>query len=212
MDKLNYVGESDGEHYFQEIGQDGLIRGLNGYFVAKLVDGERVFENTSWVHSVELENGTVLSRGDKPSLVVALPCDLKNLNETNVLHCEECGQSHDAEEIYNPTFIIGECSVFCRACIKASNVLVKLNNSEDLFKSKDLRGIDLTGFFVVEELFCDSLGMGSSSERALTKAQALERAEEIISNSNTQLYAGITEMGQFQVYVTIFQLNQSKVA
>jgi hypothetical protein len=39
MDKLNYVGESDGEHYFQEIGQDGLIRGLNGYFVAKLVDG-----------------------------------------------------------------------------------------------------------------------------------------------------------------------------
>ena len=59
-------------------------------------------------------------------------------------------------------------------------------------------------FEEVETLFCDSSGFGSSGESALTKDQTIKRVQELLSEYSS-LFGGITDIGQFQVYVTLWE-------
>lgn len=74
--------------------------------------------------------------------------------------------------------------------------------------SKNYIGQDTQGTHIFQEidtLFCDSSGMGGLGERALTKNQAISRVQAILDASDDTLYAGITGIGQFQVYVTLYR-------
>ena len=63
--------------------------------------------------------------------------------------------------------------------------------------------LNLKGFKEVENLFCDSSGFGSPGETALTADQLEKRVGELMAEYKT-IYGAITEVGQFQVYITIY--------
>lgn len=83
---------------------------------------------------------------------------------------------------------------------------IRIRTSEDIFKAGkcDVDTMTLKGFELIEELFCDSSGFGLDTEPALTPAQATDKVNQLIKD-NGQLYASITNQGQFQVYVGLFK-------
>ena len=60
------------------------------------------------------------------------------------------------------------------------------------------------GWEFVEELFCDSSGMGADDEPALTARGLLDYIEQHLYEDDTYGYA-IGRVGQFQVYVKVFK-------
>jgi hypothetical protein len=61
-------------------------------------------------------------------------------------------------------------------------------------------------------LFCDSSGLGSESEAAMTKNTTIKRVQTILDQNECELYAGLTGIGQFQVYVTIWKRKTKKTS
>lgn len=119
--------------------------------------------------------------------------------------CEECGTAHDLDDSYHPSFKVIDCEVYCNDCVNAEDLLTEVNEPEDLFKARRLDGVaEPEGFEEVETLFCDSSGFGGPNEPALTRKQALNRTEELLE-AHGSLYAAITDVGQFQVYVSFFR-------
>ena len=204
----NYIGQNkEGCYIFQEIGDNGLIRGFHGFDLVELVDGERGLDQVRWTHK-ETINGKTHKTGEKPAPVLEIPSDIYGLYEVNTVSCEECGARHDSEhDVYGNAawVIVNECEVYCKECVKADDLMIEVNKPSDLFKAKDVQDIDLNGYIEVDTLFCDSSGFGAPGERALTKNQALKQIEELLDTSNDTLYAGITGIGQFQVYVTLYR-------
>ena len=205
----NYIGKDTyGEYVFQKLDDNGIIKGFDIYYIVELVDGTMGLSQSSGTHEVKLDlGGHIYQSGMASAPNIDMPEEIANLYEVNTVSCEKCGAAHDAEEVYNPTFtIVEDCTVLCRDCVDVDDILVVLNDAEKLFKSKDIRDISLDGYEEIDVLFCDSSGLGSSGERALTKSQAIERAEHLINSyPDTELFSGITGMGQFQVYVSIFK-------
>jgi hypothetical protein len=134
--------------------------------------------------------------------------DIKNIKECEYIcetvSCEECGAQHDSD---NSTWsIVDECTNVCNECRKAEDVLIDLTGPTDLFKAKNTEGVDLTRYEEVECLFCDASGFGQDWERALTKEQAEHEAERVMAQyPDETLKVGITGIGQFQVWVSIFK-------
>jgi len=74
----------------------------------------------------------------------------------------------------------------------------KSNKDEGVFKSKIIgQGIPL-GYELTETYFVDNSGFGSESEPALTVSSFLDKVKK-------GFYYGITEAGQFQVYIAEFK-------
>ena len=211
----NYIGKSTcGELVFQEI-KDGVIRGFTTAYPVELVDGETVLSMSSWCHSVELESGLIVKSGFGAVPTLSLPEEYDGCYTCDTVSCEVCSSAHDSDNCIgyssDPTWtIVNECEAICLGCRTAEQVMVPLTNASDLFKAKNLEGVSLDDFEEIDTLFCDSSGFGSDGERALTKSQAIKEAESIISDSNSPLYVGLTGIGQYQVYVTIFKKSASK--
>lgn len=100
--------------------------------------------------------------------------------------------------------LVGECMVLCRDCVKADDIMTPIVEPADFFKSQNVQGIDLPGYEEIDTLFCDSSGFGSDSELALTKQQAEKEIASLIAEHG-EIYGGLTGIGQFQVYVTIYR-------
>jgi hypothetical protein len=66
---------------------------------------------------------------------------------------------------------------------------------------------DVSGYELVEEYFVDSSGFGSPSEAALQYSRFEEILQELLDGKadNENLYAVLSGVGQFQVYVAIFR-------
>jgi hypothetical protein len=58
--------------------------------------------------------------------------------------------------------------------------------------------------------FVDTSGMGADDEPALTWAQFNEKLREVVGD-NRKLGLGITEVGQFQLYVDVFEKDEEPV-
>ena len=71
------------------------------------------------------------------------------------------------------------------------------NNDEGVFKSPIVKDKNLYGYKKVNEYFVDNSGWGSENEPALTARQFLGKVKQ-------GYYYGITDMGQFQVYIGEF--------
>lgn len=199
----NYIGKSKyGELVTQRVDESG-IRGFNEYSVYELHDGTVVATITGLVHHVILDTGKEYSTNDKAAPVIE--CDVEFEYECDTTTCEECGAMHDSDDHGRSWTIVGECEAVCMGCRKAENVLVKLDKADKLFKAQNIADINLDEYDEVETLFCDLSGMGGEGERALTKKQAIQAAAELIKQYEGPLYVGITDIGQFQVYVTVFR-------
>jgi hypothetical protein len=221
LNKKNYIGQNDsGEYVFQELNSDGTIRGFNICYTTELVDGTMVFDQSSWRHAETIgtkENGDELTykTGMLAAPCLELPEHVQDLYECNTVTCEVCSAVHDSDDCTgyssNPTWtIINECEAVCMGCRTSDDVMVELKDASDLFKAKNLYGVDLKGYTEVEILFCDSSGFGSVGERALTPDQATDAVQALLDKAKTARYAGITGISQFQVYITVYRKNAKR--
>jgi len=204
MSNKTYIGLDSYESYiYQETNPDGMIRGFNCYNLVELVNGDMVLSIHAWTHNVEI-GGVKYSTGMLGMVAVDLPEEIQNAYECDTISCEECGANHNSDD--STWAIVGECTAVCLGCRSVDQVLIPLDSPESLFKSKNLDDLDLSGFEKIETLFCDSSGFGGDSERALTKKQAELEVNRIIEeNQGIELFCGLTGIGQFQVYVTVFK-------
>ena len=90
------------------------------------------------------------------------------------------------------------------------------DNIQDIFKSKSFptrkRQLNFMykNYTLQKDLFCDSSGFGQSDELALTQEQLVEKIQELVSEYGT-IYAYITDVGQFQVYIGVYTKNAEQV-
>lgn len=219
-----YLGQNEqGEHVFAEV-SDGVIRGFDYAYPYEDVYSEQTeLASCAWMHSasvggVEYKTGMPAPKG---APLDALPEHLRQDAERgynpalDTISCERCGAQAYSDASYYPDFPIrfihNEDGDFtgcvCTECLQASDVLKRIEDAEDLFKAGNLDGIEVPEEYVeVDTLFCDGSSFGAEYERALTKSQALARTEELIEEHG-QLFAGLTGIGQFQVYVTLYKLK-----
>lgn len=128
------------------------------------------------------------------------------------LYCSECSQFHDGDDDQYPDcpFTIRDCEVYCLECVPDELRLQEVNNAKDIFKAPRVDiGTLPKAFKEVETLFCDSSGFGSPGERALTKDQCVAHVAKLLTKRKP-LYAGLTGVGQFQVYVTLYTKRGGK--
>ena len=71
-------------------------------------------------------------------------------------------------------------------------------------KKSSAETMALKGYTLIDRLFVDSSGLGSSDELALTKDQFLVKLTELLK-THYELTAKIIGEGQFQVYVGLFK-------
>lgn len=208
--------EEDRDFTWVEYDETLTIKGFTSawpVFRSETADDNDYLCECSWMHSATI-NGIEYNSGDKlpvitSNLTEAQAQFLNDAYRTESLHsCSECGIYHDLDDCtMDPTYVMIDCEVKCRGCVEFDDLLSELNSAEELFAATDMRGIDPTEEYEeVGCLFCDSSGFGSEGERALTKSQAEDAANELIEKyPDDQLYCGLTDAGQFQVYVTIWR-------
>lgn len=221
------IGRNDDGIVYAELNSESLqVRGFNVYDLVtsdRSADGNVYLNQCSWTHSESFEyQGRLIKftsdmslKGDQDLNLGLLDGDLdliESAYKTEGCYCSKCGTFHDTEDHYTRSYVISQDGeLYCKDCADVEDLLTVLNQPDDLFKDKDIENLDLEGFEEVETLFCDASGFGTTGERALTKGQAIERAELIIErNQNETLYCGLTGIGQFQVYVSIFKKVKSK--
>jgi hypothetical protein len=127
-------------------------------------------------------------------------------------HCSDCGTFHNTDQYYNLSYVIlNDCELFCKSCVEAEDMLHEVDSVEDFFRAKDMTNFPekIKGYTVVETLFCDSSGWGNEREAALTERQAKARVQELLDKHGT-LFAGLTGIGQFQVYVTLWKKRKAR--
>ena len=73
------------------------------------------------------------------------------------------------------------------------------------FNFPNIGSLELKGFEEVEVLFVDSSGLSGPDEPALTAEQFSDKLMNMMLKSKAQLYAAITEIGQFQLYVMVYR-------
>lgn len=216
-----FIGITEYNEIIQvELKEDKTIKGFNGF---DLIHPDNThddnddywIENVSWSHAAEI-NGITLKSGDIIPLDWAHNLDdetvkaLKDAYEVNTSGCESCGTRHDTDS-YVPTFVFTPdySEVYCKGCADVEDIVSPLTVPDDIFKAPSIIDMNTDNLIEVETLFCDSSGMGRSYEAALTPDAAKLKAQELINlHGENTLYVGITNAGQFQVYVTIFIKEQ----
>src|SRR3990167_4788568 len=90
---------------------------------------------------------------------------------------------------------------------------IGLNNIEDVFKApkSSVETMELKGYTLIEEFFVDNSGFGAPNEPAWTAPGFLDKVEEIVK-IHGPVVPTITNSGQFQVYVGLFQKTGHKTA
>lgn len=221
--KINFnqilIGQDkDGTLITADMNEDGTIRTINDYvLIHKSESYDENYYITCWgcggnatVNDITYGRGMKLAENHTPFFhdeEVKQIILSEDFYEASGSFCSECGTFHDTEQYYDHSFIITEdCEVLCKTCATIEDQLVTVESAEDIFNSRDLTGMEFASedYEEVETLFCDSTGFGRSTERAMTKEQAEARAEDLIEQYG-ELYAGLTGIGQFQVYVTLYK-------
>lgn len=215
---MRIIGQSEYGEIVRAEMDGNIIKSLSsGHIEHKdnTYDGNTYFTSGSWGGDYEV-NGITYKRGME--LAEDFDPFFENdsykqimLNEeyydANGSWCSECGTFHDTEQYYDVSYIITEdCELLCKGCAKTEDLLVTVESGKDVFGAKDITGMEFASedFEEVETLFCDSSGFGNSGERAMTQEQATNRTNDLIEEHG-ELYAGLTGIGQFQVYVSLYK-------
>lgn len=87
-----------------------------------------------------------------------------------------------------------------------------LSNMQDVYKSKQcsIETMQYKGYELIDNLFVDSSGFGQENEPAYTSSQFERELTRIIAENGGMVYATITGVGQFQVYVGLFKKSGVK--
>lgn len=219
MEKV--IGEQYGQVVFAKMEGNQIKRLFSKYLEHKdtTYDGNNYLTESSCggeytVNDVTYKSGMELAEDFQPFFEDTLLRDIvlnEDYYEANGHSCSECGTFHDTDQYYNLSFVVIDCDLYCKQCVKPEDMLHEVDNAQDFFGAKDMTNFPekIKGYTKVETLFCDSSGFGSSYEPALTKDQAESRVQELLDKHGT-LFAGITAMGQFQVYVTLWKKRKER--
>jgi len=210
----NYIGRNKfGELVVQKLDINGLIKGFDTYYPIEIVNGDFILEhcgsnqNETIVMDETLDHDSKVVSGMLAMPSIELPDYLKDAYTGYTVCCVACSESHNSDDSSGPDAtwaIINDCEAICLGCRTADQVMTLVESPDDVFKSKNLADLDLKGYKEIDELFCDSSGFGSVGERALTKDQCRAKMAQIILEHG-EVYTGITGIGQFQVYITVYK-------
>lgn len=204
-----------GEIFTAEI-KEGVIRGINSYY---LIDREMTYddnyyvENSGWSSEVTI-NGKTFKRGDdisenfqhNLSEEVVEILNGNNCYQANGHYCSECGTFHDSEQYYNVSYVIlNDCELYCKTCVGADDLIAEtpVHSVDDIYGAKDIVGLSPEQFEEVETIFHDC-GWGGP---ATNHRQATLIVDDLLEEHG-ELYAALTGIGQFQVYVTLYKPKQ----
>jgi hypothetical protein len=124
--------------------------------------------------------------------------------------CAACGMYHDADAYVDVPYTIRDCEVYCLECVPDELRLEEVKEPKDVFKAPRIDTASLPDCYEeVETLFCDSSGWGNEREPALTVTATEQAVKDLLEQHGT-LYAGLTGVGQFQVYVTLYRKVETK--
>ncbi|KKL59091.1 hypothetical protein LCGC14_2218780, partial [marine sediment metagenome] len=82
------------------------------------------------------------------------------------------------------------------------------SDCEPPFRFPNIGSMEPEGFEEVKDLFVDSSGFGGPGEPALTAEEFSEQLLAMVEESEVTLYAAVTEVGQFQLYVTVYRKEE----
>lgn len=153
MENTILMGQSEyGEIYFAELKEDGTIRGFNGYDLVDKEnshDGDYYMSMCSWTHSVTIEgieykSGQTLPSGYNHNLndFTLQVVENKAIFDDGGFYCAECGTYHYSDQYHDVSYVIIDCEAFCKECVKSDDMLISVENADDIFKAKDITGMD----------------------------------------------------------------------
>ena len=218
--KINYnqilIGQNEyGDLVTADI-KDGKISCLNQYC---LIMGSHTYDGNNYLECIgcggdEIVNGVTYKRGmeiaedmtpffDNDTLKEIITSE--DFYEANGSYCSECGTFHDMDQYHNVSFtILNDCELYCKDCVGADDLIAEtpVNEVDDIYNAKDITGMNNApeSFEEVHTIFHDCGWGGPATNH--------NGAETIVNNlmeEHGELYAGLTGIGQFQVYVTLYK-------
>lgn len=210
---MKYLGQitEDGNiglHVLASVDDENKILNFVGY---EVIDGKNMFDGIPIKYNAFVggdkfttQHGT-FSRGDILSKTYD-SADFDDISEGTCYSCSDCSIGHDTTDDYNSDFILDKHgALWCKSCIPLDSVLTEVTSPDDILKAGNATGIKkFKGYREVTTLFVDSSGFGQVGERALTLNQAKAQVQDMLKRRKKPLYAALTGIGQFQVYVTLF--------
>jgi len=90
-------------------------------------------------------------------------------------------------------------------------MIITENTLSKVYRCKlaSIETMESLGYTLIQELFCDSSGLGADNEPALTKSQFEIKLTELLKEHGS-LTAKITMTGQFQVYIGLFKKDKER--
>ena len=79
------------------------------------------------------------------------------------------------------------------------------SDCEPPFRFPNIGSMEPEGFEEVKDFFVDHSGFGGPGEPALTAEEFSKQLLAMVQESEVTLFAAITEIGQFQLYVTVYR-------
>ena len=80
-----------------------------------------------------------------------------------------------------------------------------ISSVDEFFKVPALDSDEISPKFKeIETLFCDSSGFGRDDESAMSLTQSEQKVKDLL-DAGKQLYGAITDSGQFQVHITLYE-------
>jgi len=205
-----------GEIIFAEINEDRTIRGFSGHWFydsEQTYDGNNYIENCQWTHSVEI-NGVTYKSGMKLAENIEpffIDEDIKQvmLDEDyytdHGMTCSECGTFHSTEQYSNVSYtILNEyCELFCKTCVGADDLISEtpVQNVDDIYNAKDIVGLGSPEHFEEVETIFHDCGWGGPA----TNHEGAKRIVDDLLEKYGEVYAALTGIGQFQVYVSLYK-------
>jgi hypothetical protein len=176
-------------------------------------DGNTYFTEGSWGGDYTV-NGIIFKRGmelaenfepffsDDETKRIILEEDFY---EAHGSYCSDCGTFHDTEQYHNVSFtILNDCELYCKDCVGADDLIAEtpVESVDDIYKAKDITGMSESpeNFEEVHTIFHDC-GWGGP---ATSHDQSIKIVDDLLAEYG-ELYAGLTGIGQFQVYVTLYK-------
>lgn len=222
--KINYdqilIGQNEyGDLVTADMNSDGTIRTVNQYaFIGKdnTADGNNYIHcvgcgGNETVNNIEYDRGMKLAEDHEPFFhddeLKQIILD-EDFYQADGSYCGVCGVFHDTEDSYNPTFFVLDYEIVCKTCADVDDIMVEVSDVDDIYKAKDIRGLELDGFEEVHTIFHDCGWGGPATDHKGATVIVDELLEE-----HGELFAGLTGIGQFQVYVTLYKrASQAKSA
>jgi hypothetical protein len=214
--KINYdqilIGKDSGGEIITADHKDGKITCLNMYVLIHPTESyDECYYLVCWGCGGDYDiEGHVFTRGMSISedfeplgFTEEELENIENAYEGHGSFCSSCGTFHDTEGQYgNLSYTILDCELYCKDCVGADDLIAytPVQSVDDIYNAKDIVGMSPEEFEEVETIFHDC-GWGGPA----TNHEGAKRIVDDLLEEHGEIYAALTGIGQFQVYVTLYK-------